>query len=54
MAAPAVAERAVSSDEFQQLTNLVSDAENVIHDAEAWARGTKNNEEVVATYEIDD
>ena len=54
MAAPDVASTATSSDEFQKLNELVSRSDELIAQAEAWARGTKNNMDVgPATYEQD-
>lgn len=54
MAAPDVAGSATSSDEFQKLNELVSRSDELIAEAEAWARGTKNNVDVgPATYAQD-
>lgn len=54
MAAPDVASTATSSDEFQKLNELVSRSDELIAQAEAWARGTKNNMDVgSAAYEQD-
>lgn len=51
MAAPDVAGNATSSDEFQKLNELVSRSDELISEAEAWARGTKNNMDIGdATY----
>lgn len=41
MAAPDVADAAVSSDEFGYLQEVVNDANTIINEAEAWARGTR-------------
>jgi hypothetical protein len=54
MAAPDVASTATSSDEFQKLNELVSRSDELISEAEAWARGTKNNEDIgTGNYEED-
>lgn len=42
MAAPDVADAAVSSDEFGYLQKVVNDANTIINEAEAWARGTRS------------
>lgn len=42
MAAPDVADAAVSSDEFGYLQEVVNDANTIINEAEAWARGTRS------------
>ena len=54
MAAPDVAGRAVSSDDFQQLNALVSNADTVIGEAEAWAQGTVRGVPAVASFIIAD
>jgi hypothetical protein len=41
MAAPDVADAAVSSDEFGYLQEVVNYANTIINEAEAWARGTR-------------
>lgn len=54
MAAPDVASTATSSDEFQKLNELVSRSDELISEAEAWARGTKNNQDIgTGNYEED-
>ena len=54
MAAPDVASTATSSDEFQKLNELVARSDELISEAEAWARGTKNNEDIgTGNYEED-
>lgn len=42
MAAPDVAGAAISSDEFGYLQEVVNDANTIINEAEAWARGTRS------------
>ena len=42
MAAPKVADAAISSDEFGYLQEVVNDANTIINEAEAWARGTRS------------
>lgn len=54
MAAPDVASQATSSDEFKKLNELVTKSDELIAQAEAWARGTKNNADIGSNnYEID-
>lgn len=54
MAAPSVASTAISSDEFQKLNELVARSDELISQAEAWAIGTKNNQDIgPAIYEQD-
>ena len=54
MASPDVAGNATSSDEFQELIRVVTKSDEIISEAEAWARGTKNNQDVgAAKYERD-
>lgn len=54
MASPDVAGNATSSDEFQELIRVVTKSDEIISEAEAWARGTKNNQDVgSAKYERD-
>lgn len=54
MAAPNVASNATSSDEFQKLNELVARSDELIAEAEAWARGTKNNKDIgTGNYEED-
>ena len=43
MSAPSVAEEAISSSEFNYLQEVVDTANDVINEAESWARGTKVN-----------
>ena len=54
MAAPNVAGNATSSDEFQKLNELVSRSDELISEAEAWARGTKNNMDIGAATYVED
>ena len=54
MAAPDVASQATSSDEFQKLNELVARSDELIAQAEAWARGTKNNMDVGPASYIED
>lgn len=49
MAAPQVADQIVSSSEFGYLNQIVSDATNIIYEAEAWAQGTRGGAPVVST-----
>lgn len=54
MAAPDVASTATSSDEFQKLNELVSRSDDLIAEAEAWARGTKNNMDIGTSNYVED
>lgn len=54
MAAPDVASTATSSDEFQKLNELVSRSDELIAEAEAWARGTKNNMDIGTSNYVED
>lgn len=54
MAAPDVASTATSSDEFQKLNELVARSDELIAQAEAWARGTKNNMDVGPASYVED
>lgn len=54
MAAPDVANIATSSDEFQKLNELVSRSDELIAEAEAWARGTKNNMDIGISNYVED
>ena len=46
MASPQVANQATSGNEFGYLNAVVADANNIIYEAEAWARGTRGGVEV--------
>lgn len=46
MASPQVANQATSGNEFGYLNAVVADANNIIYEAEAWARGTRGGVKV--------
>ena len=47
MAAPQVVQEIISSNEFGYLNNVISNAEIVINNAEAWAEGTRNGQLII-------
>lgn len=49
MASPQVANQATSGNEFGYLNAVVADANNIIYEAEAWARGTRGGVEVTSS-----